>query len=561
MKIKCLFVGVLLSLTLPANAFSFQQPASFADTTAIPNDWFLLDPEVDHVQGLSVARAYTLLQGKPSRNIIVAVLDTGVDFDHEDLKDVMWTNPKEIAGNGKDDDKNGYVDDIHGWSFIGGKNGDVKRDTYELTREYVRLNAKYKTITEQTVSKKDQVEYAYWLIIQKTFTEAKEKNESDYKSCAETLEQYDTFYKNLSSAIQYVKSEYNVTTISARLIDTLAASGPKTRAAKYVLNIIYDNEGRDTDVEAVADELKRVIDHNKEVCDNFKNAIDYGYNVEFDPRPIVGDTYSNTEERYYGNNNVKGTYPVHGTHVAGIIAANRNNNIGIQGIADHVKIMALRVVPNGDERDKDIANAIRYAVDNGARIINMSFGKDYSPQKEAVDKAVQYAESKNVLLIHAAGNDDDNNDLRPSYPTGLYKNGKQATNWLEVGAAAWGADSTLAADFSNYGKKMVDVFAPGVQLYSTTPSNKYEPMDGTSFAAPATAGVAAIIMSYFPTLTAAQVKDILMRSTRKFDGLNVKKSDKTGVVPFSELSKSGGLVNAYEAVKLALSLKGGNATE
>lgn len=557
MKIKCLLFSGILSLTLSGNVFSFQT----SDTTNIPKDWFLLDPETDHVQGLSVARAYTLLKDKPSRTIIVAVIDTGVDFDHEDLKDVMWVNTKEIAGNGKDDDKNGYVDDIYGWSFIGGKNGDVKRDTYELTREYVRLNTKFGKVKEQSIAKKDKTEYAYWQTIQKDFLNAKEKNEADYKSCAETLEQYDNFYKNLSSAIDYIKSEYKVNAISARLVDTLAVSGPKTRAAKYVLNIIYDNEGRDTDVEAFAAELKHVIDHNSEVCDNFKNAIEYGYNVEFDPRHIVGDNYNNTEERFYGNSHVKGTYPVHGTHVAGIIAANRKNDIGIQGIADNVKIMALRAVPNGDERDKDIASAIRYAVDNGASIINMSFGKDYSPQKEAVDKAVQYAESKNVLLIHAAGNDDDNNDTRPSYPTGLYKNGKQATNWLEVGAASWGADSTLAADFSNYGKKTVDVFAPGVQLYSTTPSNKYEPMDGTSFAAPATAGVAALLMSYFPNLTAVQVKDILMRSTRKFDGLVVKKSDKTGLVPFSELSKSGGLINAYEAVKMALSLKGGNEAE
>lgn len=561
MKIKCLLLGGLLSLTLAGNAFSLQNSTVTADTTVIPNDWFLLDPEADHVQGLSLARAYALLQGKPSRSIIVAVIDTGVDFDHEDLKDVMWVNPKEIAGNGKDDDKNGYVDDIHGWSFIGGKNGDVKRDTYELTREYVRLNTKFRTLTEQTVAKKDKAEFAYWLTIQKAFTEAKEKNETDYKSCAETLEQYNGFYKNLSASIDYIKAEYKVKTISARLIDTLAASGPKTRAAKYVLNIIFDNEGRDTDVEAFAAELKRVIDHNTEVCNNFKNAIEFGYNAEFDPRHIVGDNYANTEERFYGNNNVKGTYPVHGTHVAGIIAANRKNNIGIQGIADNVKIMALRAVPNGDERDKDIANAIRYAVDNGAHIINMSFGKDYSPQKEAVDKAVQYAETKNVLLIHAAGNDDDNNDILPSYPTGLYQNGRQAANWLEVGASSWGADSTLVADFSNYGKKTVDIFAPGVQLYSTTPSNKYEAMDGTSFAAPATSGVAALLMSYFPDLTAVQVKDILLRSARKFDGLVVKKSDKTGVVPFSDLSKSGGLINAYEAVKMALSLKAGIGAE
>jgi cell wall-associated protease len=328
--------------------------------------------------------------------------------------------------------------------------------------------------------------------------------------------------------------------------------GSKTRAAKSILGFVYENQGRDADVDAFANELKYVIDHNTEVCDNYKNGMEYGYNPEFDPRSIVGDNYTNTEERFYGNNDVKGTFPVHGTHVAGVIAANRKNNLGINGIADNVKIMALRAVPNGDERDKDIANAIRYAVDNGAKIINMSFGKDYSPQKDAVDKAVKYAEAKGVLLVHAAGNDDDNNDTKPSFPTRYYKDGKEAANWIEVGASGWGADSTLAADFSNYGKKSVNFFAPGVQLYSTTPANGYETMDGTSFASPAVSGVAAILLSYFPNLTPLQVKDILIKSTRKFDSLMVKKSDKTGVVKFSDLSSSGGLVNAYEAVKLAI---------
>lgn len=541
-------------MSLSNHVFAYQTAQS-TDTTDFLKDWFLRDPETDKVQGLSVEKAYaTVLKGRPSRTITVAVIDSGIDFEHEDLKDVMWTNTKEIAGNGKDDDKNGYIDDIHGWSFIGGKNANVKRDTYELTREYVRLKAKYEKLTEASVAKKDQEEYAYWLKIKTAFTEAKDKNEADYKSCIETTGQYSQFYKGLSSAIEFIKNEYRVSAITAPLVDTLRG-GSKTRAAKSILSFVYENQGREADVEAFAQELKHVIDHNTEVCDNYKNGMEYGYNPEFDPRSIVGDNYNNTEERFYGNNDVKGTFPVHGTHVAGVIAANRKNDLGIKGIADNVKIMALRAVPNGDERDKDVANAIRYAVDNGAQIINMSFGKDYSPQKETVDKAVKYAELKGVLLVHAAGNDDDNNDTKPSFPNRYYKDGKEATNWIEVGASAWGADSTLAADFSNYGKKSVNFFAPGVQLYSTTPANGYEAMDGTSFASPAVSGVAALLMSYFPDLTPLQVKDILIKSSRKFDDLMVKKSEKTGVIKFSDLSSSGGLVNAYEAVKLALSME------
>lgn len=548
---KSFLLAGLLVLSVSANVYS-QTPA---DTTDFLKDWFLRDPETDLVQGMSVEKAYAaFLKGKPSRTITVAVIDSGIDFEHEDLKDVMWINSKEIAGNGIDDDKNGYIDDVYGWSFIGGKKGNVTRDTYELTREYARLRTKYEKLNESTVPKKDKAEYDYWVKIKTDYTEAKEKNEANYKSCIETTGQYSQFYKGLSSALEFIKAEYKISQITPEIIDTLQG-GSKTRAAKSILNYIYQNQGRDTDVDEFALELKNVIDHNTEVCDNYKNGMEYGYNPDFDPRSTVGDNYANTEERFYGSNDVKGTFPVHGTAVAGVIAANRKNDLGIKGIADNVKIMALRAVPNGDERDKDIANAIRYAVDNGAKIVNMSFGKDYSPQKQAVDKAVKYAESKGVLLIHAAGNDDDNNDTKPSYPNRYYLDGKEASNWIEVGASAWGADSTLAASFSNYGKKTVNFFAPGVQLYTTSPANAYDAMDGTSFAAPAVSGVAALLMSYFPDLTPMQVKDILIKSTRKFDSLTLRKSEKTGVIKFSELSSSGGLVNAYEAVKLAMSMQ------
>lgn len=549
-KAKFFLLSGILVLTVSTSVLA----QSSADTVNFLTDWFLRDPETDKLQGLSVEKAYsTLLKGRPSRTVTVAVIDSGIDFDHEDLKDVMWINTKEIAGNGIDDDKNGYADDIHGWSFIGGKSGNVTKDTYEVTREYVRLKANYGNLAESDVPAKNKEEYAYWLKIKTAYTEARDKNEEDSKSCMDVLLQYDQFHRGLVSAIDFVKTEYKIKAITLQLLDTLKG-GSKTRAAQSILKFVFENEGPQADVDKFAAELKDVIEHNRDVCDNYKNAIDYGYNPEFNPRSIVGDNYANTEERFYGSSDVKGTFPAHGTEVAGVIGANRKNDLGIKGIADNVRIMAIRAVPNGDERDKDIANAIRYAVDNGARIINMSFGKDWSPQKEAVDKAVKYADSKGVLMIHAAGNDDDNNDVKPSYPTPYYKDGKSALLWIEVGASAWGADSTLAAEFSNYGKKTVNLFAPGVQMHSTAPNNTYDDVDGTSFASPATAGVAAMIMSYFPNLTPTQVKDVLIKSTRKFDNLMVKKSDKTGVVKFSELSSSGGLLNAYEAVKLALTM-------
>jgi cell wall-associated protease len=549
-------IAGLLSLCLYESTFAFQSESQTQDSTAIPQDWFLRDPETDKIQGLSVERAYTLLKGRPSRTVIVAVIDTGVDFKHEDLKDVMWVNEKEVAGNGIDDDKNGYIDDIHGWNFIGGKSGNVKQDTYELTREYVRLKAKYENTDAKKVPKKSKTEYEYWLMINDRFTKYRAEQEENYKSCTGQLTQYKSFYENLSDAITLVKTTYKIEKISPSVVDTIKSSNPKMRFAKYILGVIYENEGKDVEIEKIADELKFIIEHNGEVCDNYKTALEYGYNPDFNSRSIVGDDYSNPEEKFYGNNDVKGTGPVHGTHVAGIIAANRQNDIGMKGIADNVKIMAIRAVPNGDERDKDIANGIRYAVDNGALVINMSFGKDYSPEKVVVDKAVRYAESKGVLLVHGAGNDNDDNDTKPSYPSKLFKDGKEATNWIEVGASSWGADSTLVADFSNYGKKTVDIFAPGVKIYSTTPENTYREQDGTSMASPATAGVAALLMSYFPTLTAPQVREVLNQSSRKFDNLPVYRPGSKETVHLKEISISGGLVNAYEAVKLASTFKG-----
>jgi subtilisin family serine protease len=247
---------------------------------------------------------------------------------------------------------------------------------------------------------------------------------------------------------------------------------------------------------------------------------------------------------------------MHGTHVSGIIAAARNNGIGIDGVANNVKIMAIRAVPDGDERDKDVANAIRYAVDNGAQIVNMSFGKAFSPNKSYVDEAIKYAESKGVLLVHAAGNSGENSDIAKNYPNKYVTKKKVAGNWIEVGASAWGDGDKLAASFSNYGKKNVDLFAPGVEIYSTTPGNKYESLQGTSMASPVTAGVAAILLSYFPDLSAADLKDILMKSVRTFDGLMVvKPGTKDEMVDFTSLSVSGGIVNAFTAVKLADSRK------
>lgn len=522
----------------------FQAHPQQLERGSISKDWFLKDPEADQVQGISAEKAYqTLLKDQPSRTVIVAVIDSGIDIDHEDLNSVIWTNEDEIPDNGIDDDNNGYIDDVHGWNFIGGKDGNVNQDTDEFTRTYVKLKKQFEGIDEKKISKRDKPAYEEYLKSKAKFEKLVAENKEQY-------ELYSNLYHNVKQSVDTLKALLMTDTLTQELVQGFESSEPNLLFAKgFVLNI-YRNIGSENSMGEFLSELKEAADH-------FKDVVDYGYNENFDPRPIVGDNYNDPYEKGYGNNDVKGPDPMHGTHVAGIIAANRKNNIGIKGIADNVKIMSVRAVPNGDERDKDVANAILYAVDNGAQIINMSFGKSISPRKEVVDKAVKYAMQKGVLLVHAAGNESENIDIEKNYPTRYYADGSEAKNWIEVGASSWGADKDFVGSFSNYGKKSVDLFAPGVEIYSTLPNNKYKDLDGTSMASPMTVGVAAVIMSYYPEFTALEVKEIIRQSTRKFDNLTINTPGGKGEIEFSQLSNTGGLINLYEAVKLAQELKNG----
>jgi subtilisin family serine protease len=501
-----------------------------------PKNWFNGDVKEQKVNGVSTNEAYQLLKGKKSTTVIVAIIDSGIDINHEDLKEVVWVNSGEIAGNGIDDDDNGFVDDVHGWNFIGGVDGmNIGPDNFEVTREYKRLKPIYET---SKPSKK--ADYKYWEEIEIGYLKGLDKS-------TKQRDFYDSLRNSIVRYEQLMTAYLDVNELTLPLLQSINSPDQEiTKATNFMGNMLMMIGDAD---------LGEVIGELEEAASYFDIQVEFGYNTDYNPREIIGDDPSNLAEVGYGNNDVIGidTDNKHGTHVAGIVGAKRDNNIGINGIANNVKIMALRAVPDGDEHDKDVANAIRYAVDNGAQIINMSFGKAYSPNKTYVDEAVKYAEEHNVLLIHAAGNSGEDIDEAKNYPTKyLGKRKIAASNWIEVGASGWGDDNRLAASFSNYGQSAVDLFAPGVEIFSTTPGNNYGNLDGTSMASPVTAGVAAMLLSYFPHLKATDVKDILMQSTRKFDGLMViKPGTKEDMVDFTTLSVSGGVVNAYEAIKLA----------
>lgn len=530
--LAALFMVLIVPVTYAQDAQTEQDPL---------RDWFVGNPETDQVQGMSVDEAYKILDGRDSKTVVVAVIDSGIDIDHEDLQGKIWINEDEIAGNGIDDDKNGYVDDRYGWNFIGGAEGNVEVDTYELTRIYAELHKRFDGMDESDVKRRDREDYEFYQSIKDDF-------ESTYNEAASQYAFYKQLAENVYRSYTLIKAYTGVDSLTMSDLRDVNSSDSVVLSARNLTAMIFQNVGSDADFEAIDAELKDAAEH-------FGNQVNYAYNIDFDPRPIIGDNYDDPYEKYYGNNDVKGHDPSHGTHVAGIIAANRSNELGMRGIAENVKIMAIRAVPDGDERDKDVANAIIYAVDNGADIINMSFGKSYSPYKEAVDKAVQYAEENGVLLIHAAGNSSKDIDVKDNFPTRRYDSGKEAATWMEIGASASGANQELVGDFSNYGKNTVDVFAPGVDIFSTTPDNNYESYNGTSMAAPATSGLAALLLSYYPDLSASQVRDIIRKSSRKFDNLKVLRPGKEDLIEFSELSITGGIINAYEAVKMAESLK------
>jgi len=506
--------------------------------TSAPKNWFNLSYKDDGTKGVGTEKTYKdLLAGKTPDTIIVAVIDGGVDYMHEDLKNVMWHNPGEIPGNKIDDDKNGYVDDIYGWNFIGGANGEnVEHDNLELTREYRRLKKKFKNKTREDLAPADTADFSKYLVVQKDYN-------AKYDETKTTLDNIANFRKMNNGLKDEIKAKTGKDTVTYEDWVSHNAS-PQYKNFHTLLKTLVVKKAEDWTV--LNSELE-------EGFNAYNDMLDYHLNVDYDPRSIVGDDYENQEEKYYGNADIKGPDAFHGTHVAGIIGAQRGNNIGIDGVSNAVLIMGVRVVPDGDERDKDVANGIIYAVDNGAKVINMSFGKAYGYNKAVVDKAVKYAESKGVLLVHAAGNDSKNNDNTNNFPTARYLDGGVASNWIEVGALNWQTGKNSLAPFSNYGRKNVDVFAPGVDIHSTTPGNEYKDASGTSMASPVTAGVCAVLRAYFPALTPADVKRIVETSS---DRSMAKKKviipgEKKKKAKFNSLCKTGGTVDLYAAVQMA----------
>ncbi len=539
---------ILISLSLTSQYSSAQGTSAKTD---LPKGWHLMDKQQDGFQGISLNKAYEFIRENKlkSKQVIVGVIDSGIDTLHEDLKGILWTNPKEIPGNGIDDDHNGYVDDIHGWNFLGGKDGtDVKDDSQEEARVYYKFKEKFeaKDFNPVTLTGDDLDDYQMWLKAKKTVI-----GDDAPESAADLL----ILKRFLATAVRsdsILQKEMKKSEYTGNELDSFDVQSADAKKAKAILIYMFkaDKIMDMTNKEYLSD-FAEIVDRDEKKAE-VKEKAPKAYRHD-----IVKDNEDDINDKYYGNNDIMAGDAMHGTHVSGIIAAERDNGKGMNGIADNVRIMMIRTVPNGDEHDKDVALAIRYAVDNGAKVVNMSFGKHLSPGKKWVDDAVKYAQSKGVLLVEAAGNDNANLDSVSNFPNPVFKDTKAtASNWITVGASsdplAEPGFKSYTASFSNYGKNEVDVFAPGTKIYSTLPGgDKYGNLAGTSMAAPIVTGIAALILEYYPNLTPQEVKYCIVKSAEAPAEKVKKPGTDDELVNLSDISISGGIVNAYDAIKLA----------
>jgi cell wall-associated protease len=529
---------LLAAVFLAGFSFSYAQEAKAGVDPKEDKDlmtWYHKDFATTKVYGVNTENAYKFLESKglKPKTVIVGVLDSGVQVDHPGLVKNVWTNPNEVPGNGKDDDGNGYIDDVHGWNFIGGKNGDIDIDNMEVTR----VVKKYKPVFEGDDSAKNKANQAK---MPEDFAMYMKAKELFTKKSVEARQNFQT-YMMINDAIPSIVRLLNGKPLTPENVATIKPTGQKEAIAVNVLTQASQNPEF---------KGKSAAEFEKSIREQMKEALDYfapqakQYDLDYDPRKeIVGDNYDDYSEKVYGNNHYEGPDAEHGTHVAGIIAGLANGKEVQYGVASKVaKIMSVRTVPNGDERDKDIANAIKYAVDNGAKVLNMSFGKPVSPGKNVVWDAFKYAQDKGVLLVKAAGNENEDVAEHLAYPTN-FKNVTDETpfvnNVLVVGAST-NKNNALRADFSNYNKKMVNVFAPGEEIYSTVPHNEYKYLQGTSMASPVVAGGAAVLLAYMPNLTPAQIIESL-----------VKSSNASTANQFGDFSQAGGVIDLKKAAEYA----------
>jgi subtilisin family serine protease len=485
--------------------------------------------------GMNTEKAYSSLKKRKSSTVIVAVIDSGIDIEHKDLQGKIWTNDDEIPNNGVDDDNNGYIDDIHGWNFLGAPNGEnQKYARLEKTRIFAQLDERFKGKESSQIAAADRADFDLYKKLNQEITEERNGN-------MQALEQY----KQLQMVLPMLRAELVKKFGENFTVEQLEAWKPTTPEEMQLKELGKYMASGELSEEAINEGVAYL-----------DASANYQLNPEYNDRMYIGDDPHDFRDIRYGNSDVEGPDALHGTHVGGIIGAVRKNDLGGDGVAENVKLMSLRAVPDGDEQDKDVALAIRYAVDNGAQVINMSFGKAYSMHQQEVYDALAYADSKGVLLVHAAGNDGADVDKVDNFPSSAYSfQTRKLDHYITIGASTRNPKEHLAATFSNYGQTKVDVFAPGFEIYNTVPQSDYKLLQGTSMAAPMVSGVAAMLKSYFPTLTMKEIKEAMLSSAKSYKGTKQTLPGSEELTDFGSLSVTGGVIDVSAAVKACMKME------
>lgn len=516
-----------------------------------PLDWHLRSLGPDSIWGAGIEKAYQMLDGKKAKKKVrVAVISRGFDMEHEDLVDVLWTNKKEKPGNGSDDDKNGYIDDVHGWNFLGTKDGrDVIYTSEAISREFDKIRARFEELDakgrSRTLAEKD--EYMQYLNLAR-----ESKIEGMYMSTI--------LAKNIAKGMEEINQKLHE-----------AYPNDSDFTYEQFLKIVPAPETLDSlnDIAYNVNMLIWGFSQKQMWSDRYKTRYDNAQSYEKqyqdlkarqkDERGMIGDNMNDINDAQYGNANLLTGNPSVGTGLAGVIAAKRGNDIGIDGIADNAELMLIRAVPEGDGYDKDIAVAIRYAIKNGADIILIATHKKVAEDKDIVRLALEEAEQEDILIVHAVGESPRDIDNNPTYPSGLKEDGSYYNNFINVAASNVNG---LPLSLSNYGKKNVDLFAPGVDVYSCDAGDNYFKLTGTNASAAVVTGVAALIKSRFPKLTASQIKEIIVSTATNaptegvfYPFVSEASNETPKTAQYSDLCRSGGIIDAAAAVQKAMNIK------
>jgi len=507
-------------------------------------NWYRYDIEIDTIPGISLERAFNeILKNKEGEEIVVAIIDGKVDIEHSQIKSNLWKNDKDHHNNGIDDDKNGYIDDKNGWNFLGGVKN---RNSIYVNYEVIRIIRYYKNQFDGfTIHEIDTAQIEKF----KLYQNAIKNVDSLVKRANLTISLGEPLIENYRDALDSLAPYIEESDITLEKLDSILE---KHSNLKVYIELASRVKKFNLTLDGLKDDVLRA-----------ENTIEIYLNPDFDGRRVTNDNPYDINDIGYGNNDIYSDHEqlYHGTLVAGMLLTNGDKEIGLQGGNQNIKIMPLCISSNGDEHDKDIALAIRYAVDNGAKIINMSISKEWTLFPNWVDDAIKYAEKKDVLIITSAGNNNFNLNFDsypnyPNYPNDTDSNGNEfASNFIKVGGSDYYLNENIKYSSTNYGDFNVDLFAPGDHIFTTSPreDDGFETTNGTSFSAPLVAGIAALIWSHYPNLTAKDVKQIIMESGVEYDIMvNVPTpEDPDRQLPFNQLSKSGKIVNAYNALLMA----------